>query len=81
MVERTVQDYFGNMHKITLRFPDLPCLHVGPKAKNIYLPLEVSIITLFMFLYLKFFCVIVLQDCQRAKVHQEIDRTSTKTHD
>lgn len=36
----TVQDYFEKKKKIRLQFPNLPCLHVGSKVRNIYLPLE-----------------------------------------
>lgn len=36
----TVLDYFQRKKGISLRFPDLPCLHVGSKIRNIYLPLE-----------------------------------------
>lgn len=35
----TVNDYFRSRN-YNLKFPQLPCLHVGPPAKNIYLPIE-----------------------------------------
>jgi len=39
----TVQDYFLHMKNVTLKYPDLPCLHVGSLAREtpIYLPSEV----------------------------------------
>lgn len=36
----TVQQYFENVKGIRLRYPNLPCLHVGSKVRNIYMPLE-----------------------------------------
>jgi eukaryotic translation initiation factor 2C len=39
-VEMSVADYFDSKYHITLRYPELPLLHVGPTAKNIMLPLE-----------------------------------------
>ncbi|KAI6203095.1 hypothetical protein M3Y94_00516900 [Aphelenchoides besseyi] len=45
MVERmmTVADYFRERYT-ELQFPSLPCLHVGPPARNILVPLEVCIL-------------------------------------
>ena len=42
-VERTVERYFADTYNIKLRYPNLPCLHVAAKNKNVYLPLEVRI--------------------------------------
>ncbi|CAD5220513.1 unnamed protein product [Bursaphelenchus xylophilus] len=39
----TVADYFAARYH-RLEFPSLPCLHVGPPARNILLPLEVCIL-------------------------------------
>lgn len=36
----TVAAYFKKQHKRTLQYPHLPCLHVGQKTKNVYIPLE-----------------------------------------
>lgn len=36
----TVEQYFQQKKNIRLRYPDLPCLHVGSRVRNIYLPLE-----------------------------------------
>ncbi len=36
----TVVAYFKKQHHLTLRYPHLPCLHVGQKTKNVYIPLE-----------------------------------------
>lgn len=36
----SVMEYFQRVKNIRLRFPDLPCLHVGSRVRNIYLPLE-----------------------------------------
>lgn len=36
----TVQQYFQRKKNIQLRYPDLPCLWVGSRVRNIYLPLE-----------------------------------------
>jgi eukaryotic translation initiation factor 2C len=36
----TVQQYFQQKKNIQLRYPNLPCLHVGSRVRNIYLPLE-----------------------------------------
>lgn len=36
----TVQQYFETKKNIRLRFPHLPCLHVGSRVRYIYLPLE-----------------------------------------
>ena len=40
-VDCTVQNYFADTYQIRLQYPNLPCLHVGPQDKNIYIPLEV----------------------------------------
>ena len=37
----TVQNYFLKQYNMRLRYPHLPCLHVGPKEKRIFIPLEV----------------------------------------
>ncbi|KAI6230110.1 hypothetical protein M3Y99_01102100 [Aphelenchoides fujianensis] len=39
----TVADYFRARYT-DLQFPSLPCLHVGPPARNILLPLEVCVL-------------------------------------
>lgn len=36
----SVEQYFKTQKKIALRYPDLPCLHVGSRTRNIYLPIE-----------------------------------------
>lgn len=36
----TIEEYFRNVKRITLRYPELPVLHVGSRTQNIYLPLE-----------------------------------------
>lgn len=36
----TVQQYFKDVKKINLQYPELPVLHVGSRTRNIYLPLE-----------------------------------------
>lgn len=36
----TVQQYFERVKGIRLQYPNHPCLHVGSKVRNIYLPLE-----------------------------------------
>eukprot|EP00102_Acyrthosiphon_pisum_P021378 XP_016658588.1 PREDICTED: protein argonaute-2-like [Acyrthosiphon pisum] len=41
VVECTVAKYFLDKHNMKLRYPNLPCLHVGEKHNHIYLPLEV----------------------------------------
>jgi eukaryotic translation initiation factor 2C len=40
VVSCTVQKYFADTYQIHLQYPHLPCLHVGPKDKNIYIPME-----------------------------------------
>ena len=40
--EKTVREYFQEAHNIKLMYPHLPCLHVGQKTKNVYVPLEVT---------------------------------------
>uniref|UniRef100_UPI00358FD241 protein argonaute-1-like n=1 Tax=Myxine glutinosa TaxID=7769 RepID=UPI00358FD241 len=40
-VECSVARYFRDKHKVQLRFPHLPCLHVGHREKHTFLPLEV----------------------------------------
>ena len=35
----TVEQYFRTKN-VTLRFPGLPCIHVGSKIRNVYLPVE-----------------------------------------
>jgi len=42
----TVEKYFATTHKKQLQYPHLPCLHVGPKDKNIYIPMEVTLMHL-----------------------------------
>lgn len=36
----TVKNYFRDEKKINLKFPWLPCLHVGKSEKNVYIPME-----------------------------------------
>jgi len=36
----TIAEYFGKKY-FRLRYPNLPCIRIGPAAKNMYLPLEV----------------------------------------
>ena len=36
----TVQEYFQKQYGVVLRFPNMPCLWVGPKQKTIYVPME-----------------------------------------
>jgi len=40
-VEMTVAEYFATHYK-PLRFPRLPCLHVGSKCRQVYIPIEVT---------------------------------------
>ena len=37
----TVQNYFKEVHKKPLGYPNLPCLHMDGKNPSIYIPLEV----------------------------------------
>ncbi|XP_014671419.1 PREDICTED: protein argonaute-2-like isoform X2 [Priapulus caudatus] len=37
----TVSKYFKDTYKCVLKYPNLPCLHVGNPARNTYLPIEV----------------------------------------
>ncbi|VDM29201.1 unnamed protein product [Toxocara canis] len=39
----TVAGYFGERYG-ELKYPKLPCLHVGPVTRNIYFPLEVCVL-------------------------------------
>ncbi|EJW70111.1 hypothetical protein WUBG_18981, partial [Wuchereria bancrofti] len=39
----TVADYFNERYN-KLKFPKLPCVHVGPITRNIYFPLEVCML-------------------------------------
>ncbi|XP_012548543.1 argonaute 2 isoform X1 [Bombyx mori] len=39
-VRMTVYEYFMKEKKYRIKYPDLNCLWVGPKDKNIYLPME-----------------------------------------
>jgi len=43
-VDCSVVQYFREKHKISLKFPHLPCLQVGKLEKHTYLPLEVRIL-------------------------------------
>ena len=36
----SVADYFKNKHEVELKYPNIPCLWVGPKQKTIYIPME-----------------------------------------
>ena len=36
----TVKDYFQRTYSLRLSYPNLPCLHVGQKTRNVYIPLE-----------------------------------------
>ena len=38
--ECTVANYFKDHHDQRLQYPHLPCLHVGQKSRNVYIPLE-----------------------------------------
>ena len=42
-VDCTVKRYFADTHKVVLKYPNLSCLHVGPKDKHIFIPMEVCI--------------------------------------
>ena len=55
MVECTVEKYFADTHTINLNYPNLPCLKVAGKMKNIYLPMEVKIKAMNDFSNYKFF--------------------------
>jgi eukaryotic translation initiation factor 2C len=39
-IQCTVQKYFADNYERQLKYPDLPCLHVGPSNKNIFIPME-----------------------------------------
>lgn len=39
----TVADYFSERYS-ELKYPKLPCVHVGPITRNIYFPLEVCML-------------------------------------
>ncbi|XP_046664907.1 protein argonaute-2-like [Homalodisca vitripennis] len=41
----TVEEYFRTQKKYTLKYPDLPCIHVGNPSKDICLPPELCTIT------------------------------------
>ncbi|XP_057302569.1 uncharacterized protein LOC130636751 isoform X2 [Hydractinia symbiolongicarpus] len=36
----TIEEYFKHEKQTTLKYPDLPCLHVGSVHRNIYIPME-----------------------------------------
>merc|ERR1712240_441974 len=36
----TVAEYFKTTHGVELKYPNMPCLWVGPKQKTIYIPME-----------------------------------------
>lgn len=36
----SVSQYFAEQHRINLRFPNFPCLHMKPEKKNVFLPPE-----------------------------------------
>eukprot|EP00092_Neocalanus_flemingeri_P007368 GFUD01007955.1.p1 GENE.GFUD01007955.1~~GFUD01007955.1.p1 ORF type:complete len:1043 (+),score=306.14 GFUD01007955.1:186-3314(+) len=36
----SVAEYFKETHGVDLKYPNLPCLWVGPKQKTIYIPME-----------------------------------------
>lgn len=36
----SVEEYFRSVKNIRLSYPELPCLHVGSRIRNIYLPME-----------------------------------------
>jgi eukaryotic translation initiation factor 2C len=36
----SVLEYYQRVKGITLRYPDLPCLHIGSKVRTMYVPLE-----------------------------------------
>lgn len=38
--ELTVEEYFRKYKGITLRFPNLPCVQIGPKSRKICIPME-----------------------------------------
>merc|ERR1719481_2164045 len=39
-LDLTVAEYFKSTHGVELRYPNMPCLWVGPKQKSIYIPME-----------------------------------------
>ncbi|KAI5636178.1 piwi domain-containing protein [Phthorimaea operculella] len=39
-IQMTVADYFTNIKKVRLQYPNLNCMWVGPRDKKIYYPLE-----------------------------------------
>lgn len=47
----TIGEYFAKEKRYDVRFPNLPCVHVGPRDKSIIVPMEVSFnYDLFLFL-------------------------------
>lgn len=41
----TVEEYFLKHKNIKLRFPNLPVLHVGPRSRNIFIPMELLMVS------------------------------------
>ena len=41
----TVSKYFGDQYKTVLKWPNMPCLWLGPWEKDIYIPVEFCRIT------------------------------------
>ena len=56
-LNKTVQQFFLEQHKVKLNHPGLPCLWVGPVTKTIYIPMEL--------------CIMVAQPMPRHKLLQE----------
>ncbi|KAK3908670.1 LOW QUALITY PROTEIN: Protein argonaute-2 [Frankliniella fusca] len=41
----SIGEYFEKEKKYTLRYPDLPCVHVGHRDKTIYVPMELCVLS------------------------------------
>lgn len=37
---KTIEQYFLDQYQFRLRYPELPCVHIGNPAKKIYIPME-----------------------------------------
>lgn len=44
-VRKTVQRFFKETYNKELEYPHLPCIHVHPEKKNIYLPIEFCVLS------------------------------------
>jgi PAZ domain/Argonaute linker 1 domain len=77
----TVEQYFGESYGTRLKYPHLPCLWVGDKTKNIWVPMEVMLTKETPFITLKYHFNLDMYHQRRSGISQEAHRFPDCGHD